>query len=106
MSLSIEEVARIAALARIETPPEDRLPIQTRVAEAQKAFDLARLRYEAGHAGYLDVLDAQVADVRTARRELQEVVRALDEEIMATFSTAVAVVFSVYFSPSLTTSCM
>ena len=32
---------------------------QTRVAEAQKAFDLARLRYEAGHAGYLDVLDAQ-----------------------------------------------
>ncbi len=35
-------------------------------------------------------LDAQVADVRGARRELQEVLRALDEEIMQTFSTAVA----------------
>ena len=35
-------------------------------------------------------LDAQVADVRHARRELQEVVRALDEEIMSTFSSAVA----------------
>ncbi|HEV3213297.1 MAG TPA: chromosome segregation protein SMC [Acidimicrobiales bacterium] len=35
-------------------------------------------------------LDAQVADVRTARRELQEVVRTLDEEIMATFSAAAA----------------
>ncbi len=35
-------------------------------------------------------LDAQVSDVRHARRELQEVVRALDEEIMQTFSSAVA----------------
>ena len=35
-------------------------------------------------------LDRQVADVRHARRELQEVVRALDEEIMETFSLAVA----------------
>ena len=35
-------------------------------------------------------LDAQVADVRHARRELQEVVHALDEEIMQTFSSAVA----------------
>ena len=35
-------------------------------------------------------LDTQVADVRHARRELQEVVRALDEEIMQTFSSAVA----------------
>jgi chromosome segregation protein len=35
-------------------------------------------------------LDAQVADVRHARRELQEVVRALDEVIMQTFSLAVA----------------
>ena len=35
-------------------------------------------------------LDAQVVDVRHARRELQEVVRALDEEIMQTFSLAVA----------------
>ena len=35
-------------------------------------------------------LDAQVPDVRHARRELQEVVRALDEEIMQTFSLAVA----------------
>ena len=35
-------------------------------------------------------LDEQVADVRNARKELQEVLRALDEEIMQTFSSAVA----------------
>ena len=35
-------------------------------------------------------LDAQVSDVRNARRELQEVLRALDEEIMQSFSSAVA----------------
>lgn len=35
-------------------------------------------------------LDAQVSDVRVARRELQEILRALDEEIMTTFSAAVA----------------
>ena len=35
-------------------------------------------------------LDAQVSDVRTARREIQEVLRALDAEIMQTFSSAVA----------------
>ena len=33
-------------------------------------------------------LDTQVADVRSARRELQEVVRTLDEEIMASFASA------------------
>ena len=35
-------------------------------------------------------LDTQVSDVRNARRELQEVIRTLDEEIMQTFSSAVA----------------
>ncbi len=35
-------------------------------------------------------LDAQVADVRHARREILEVLRALDDEIMASFSAAVA----------------
>jgi chromosome segregation protein len=35
-------------------------------------------------------LDHQVSDVRHARRELQEVLRALDDEIMSTFSAAVA----------------
>jgi chromosome segregation protein len=35
-------------------------------------------------------LDTQVADVRSARRELQEVVRVLDEEIMQTFAAAAA----------------
>jgi chromosome segregation protein len=35
-------------------------------------------------------LDAQVADVRHARRELQEAIRALDDEIMATFTAAFA----------------
>jgi len=35
-------------------------------------------------------LDTQVSDVRNARRELQEVLRALDEEIMQSFSSAVA----------------
>ncbi len=36
------------------------------------------------------VLDEQVGDVRRARRELQEVVRAVDDQIMTTFSSAVA----------------
>jgi chromosome segregation protein len=36
------------------------------------------------------ILDAQVSDVRHARRELQEVIRAVDAEIMQTFSSAVA----------------
>ena len=35
-------------------------------------------------------LDRQVADVREARRELHEVVRVLDEEIMQTFASAAA----------------
>src|SRR5487761_2714118 len=35
-------------------------------------------------------LDEQVSDVRHARRELQEVVRALDDEIMTTFASAYA----------------
>ena len=35
-------------------------------------------------------LDAQVSDVRHARRELQEAVRELDEQIMSSFSSAVA----------------
>ena len=35
-------------------------------------------------------LDAQVSDVRNARRELQEVIRAVDEEIMTTFTSAFA----------------
>jgi chromosome segregation protein len=35
-------------------------------------------------------LDAQVSDVRHARRELQEVLRALDQEIMQTFTRAFA----------------
>jgi chromosome segregation protein len=35
-------------------------------------------------------LDEQVGDVRSARRELQEVVRTLDEEIMSTFAAAAA----------------
>jgi chromosome segregation protein len=35
-------------------------------------------------------LDTQVDDVRSARRELQEVVRTLDEEIMSSFAAAAA----------------
>jgi chromosome segregation protein len=35
-------------------------------------------------------LDTQVADVRSARRELQDVVRALDEEIVQSFAAAAA----------------
>jgi chromosome segregation protein len=35
-------------------------------------------------------LDTQVADVRSARRELQDVVRVLDDEIMQTFAAAAA----------------
>ncbi|MHB8220767.1 MAG: AAA family ATPase, partial [Acidimicrobiales bacterium] len=35
-------------------------------------------------------LDTQVADVRSARRDLQDVVRVLDDEIMQSFATAAA----------------
>lgn len=35
-------------------------------------------------------LDTQMQDVRSARRELQEVIRTLDREIMATFASAAA----------------
>ncbi len=47
-------------------------------------------------------LDTQVADVRAARRELQEVLRTLDEEIMSTFAAAAADV-NEHFSELVTT---
>jgi chromosome segregation protein len=71
------------------------VPIEQRVAELEARItslgpinplaleELAELEVR-----YRD-LDVQVSDVRHARRELQEVLRALDLEIMQTFSSAV-----------------
>ena len=50
-------------------------------------------------------LDAQVSDVRHARREIQEVIRALDQEIMETFSSAVADV-NEHFSALIAMRCV
>jgi len=45
--------------------------LQARLTSAQRALDLARVRYEAGYSGYLEVLDAQ----RTANEAQLAVVR-------------------------------
>jgi chromosome segregation protein len=84
----------------IGTPPQVELAegvtIEQRVGELEARITslgpinpLALEELAALEERYKD-LDAQVSDVRNARRELQEVLRALDEEIMQTFSSAVA----------------
>jgi multidrug efflux system outer membrane protein len=47
------------ALVNLRQDGEAEAAQNRRVDNARKALDLARLRYEAGHAGYLEVLDAQ-----------------------------------------------
>jgi chromosome segregation protein len=75
--------------------PED-VTIDQRVSELEERINslglinpLALEELSVLEERYKD-LDAQVSDVRNARRELQEVVRALDDEIMTLFSAAVA----------------
>jgi chromosome segregation protein len=86
----------MAALAQVE--PE--LPENVSALERAAALDaelealgpinpLALEELSALEVRHQD-LDGQVADVREARRELHEVLRALDEEIMLTFASAVA----------------
>jgi chromosome segregation protein len=76
-------------------PPEG-VTLEGRVAELEARITsmgpinpLALDELSALEERYKD-LDAQVSDVRHARREIQEVIRALDQEIMDTFSSAVA----------------
>jgi len=71
------------------TPEVHAEALATRLAELGPINPLALEELAALEERHRD-LDTQVADVRTARRELQEVVRTLDEEIMATFSAAAA----------------
>ena len=80
----------------METGEHDDATLAQRVAELEARMSslgpinpLALEELSALEERYQD-LDAQVSDVRGARRELQEVLRALDDEIMATFSEAVA----------------
>jgi len=63
--------------------------LEARIASLGPINPLALEELSALEVRYRE-LDEQVSDVRHARRELQEVLRALDEEIMATFSSAVA----------------
>jgi chromosome segregation protein len=76
-------------------PPEG-VTLEGRVAELEARITsmgpinpLALDELSALEERYKD-LDSQVSDVRHARREIQEVIRALDQEIMDTFSSAVA----------------
>jgi chromosome segregation protein len=89
-----QTVEDLVAVPPVELPEgvtlEQRLAeLEARIASLGPINPLALEELTALEDRYRD-LDTQVADVRTARRELQEVVRALDDEIMATFSTAVA----------------
>jgi len=87
----------VAALADAEAPPldDDTTPEARAAALAAQLGDLGPINplaleeLSALEERHRD-LDSQVNDVRSARRELQEVVRTLDEEIMSTFSAAAA----------------
>ena len=79
-----------------ELEPGDRSSLEQRVGELEARITsmgpinpLALEELGALEERYKE-LDAQVSDVRYARRELQEVIRALDDEIMQSFSSAVA----------------
>ncbi len=88
------EASDLATVTRVELP--DGVTIEQRVADLEARITslgpinpLALDELATLEERYKD-LDAQVSDVRHARRELQEVIRALAQEIMQTFSSAVA----------------
>jgi len=88
------EAADLATVTHVELP--EGVTIEQRVADLEVRITslgpinpLALDELATLEERYKD-LDAQVSDVRHARRELQEVIRALDQEIMQTFSSAVA----------------
>jgi chromosome segregation protein len=63
--------------------------LEARITSLGPINPLALEELQVLEARYVD-LDTQVSDVRTARKELHEVIRALDEEIMTTFMDAYA----------------
>jgi chromosome segregation protein len=85
------------AIAGAEAPElADGISIEARVAELEARISslgpinpLALEELTALEDRYKE-LDGQVSDVRHARRELLEIVRTLDEEIMTTFTAAAA----------------
>ena len=97
-----EVIARDLGLAPNEMGPPDEVELPDGVSMEQRVGELEARITSLGPINPLaleelaaleeryKILDAQVSDVRHARRELQEVIRAVDEEIMQTFSSAVA----------------
>jgi len=71
------------------TLEERLLELETRLNALGPINPLALEELQALESRYAE-LDGQVADVRNARRELQEVVHALNTEIMNTFASAMA----------------
>ena len=97
-----EVIARDLGLAPNEMGPADEVELPDGVSMEQRVGELEARITSLGPINPLaleelaaleeryKILDAQVSDVRHARRELQEVIRAVNEEIMQTFSSAVA----------------
>ncbi len=97
-----EVIARDLGLAPNEMGPADEVELPDGISMEQRVGELEARITSLGPINPLaleelaaleeryKILDAQVSDVRHARRELQEVIRAVDEEIMQTFSSAVA----------------
>ena len=97
-----EMIGRDLGLAPHEMGPADEVDLPEGVSIEQRVGELEARITSLGPINPLaleelaaleeryKILDAQVSDVRHARRELQEVIRAVDAEIMTTFSSAVA----------------
>ena len=88
------EPSSLSVVAPPELPEgvslEERLiELETRINALGPINPLALEELQTLESRYVE-LDGQVADVRTARRELQEVVQALNTEIMTTFASAMA----------------
>ncbi len=91
-----ELAVEVEALEPVEESAVDLVALEARVGELEARITsmgpinpLALEELASLEERYAE-LDAQVSDVRHARRELQEVLRALDEEIMETFTSAFA----------------
>jgi chromosome segregation protein len=91
LGVDVHELGDVAApeLGESVTVEQRLAELEARIASLGPINPLALEELSALEERYKD-LDTQVSDVRASRRELQEVVRALDDEIMTTFSAAVA----------------